>query len=110
MFLSTYENKLDKKGRVSVPASFRSYLSNLGYNVCNLGYNQFKPTLLGYNLAEPLGGAARLYPRHDASDCPSNSNCQPPAASSGVSVFCSASPGSVVAAPIAQPIPPSKWR
>ena len=32
MFLSTYENKLDKKGRVSVPAPFRSYLSNLGYN------------------------------------------------------------------------------
>ena len=32
MFLSTYENKIDKKGRVSVPASFRSYLSNLGYN------------------------------------------------------------------------------
>ena len=32
MFLSSYENKLDKKGRVSVPASFRSYLSNLGYN------------------------------------------------------------------------------
>ena len=32
MFLSTYENNLDKKGRVSVPASFRSYLSNLGYN------------------------------------------------------------------------------
>ena len=32
MFLSTYENKLDKKGRVSVPASFRSYLSNTGYN------------------------------------------------------------------------------
>ena len=32
MFLSTYENKIDKKRRVSVPASFRSYLSNLGYN------------------------------------------------------------------------------
>jgi MraZ protein len=32
MFLSTYENKLDKKGRVSVPATFRSHLSNLGYN------------------------------------------------------------------------------
>ena len=32
MFLSTYENKLDKKGRVSVPASFRSHLSTLGYN------------------------------------------------------------------------------
>ena len=32
MFLSSYENKLDKKRRVSVPASFRSYLSSLGYN------------------------------------------------------------------------------
>ena len=32
MFISTYENKLDKKGRVSVPAAFRSHLSNLGYN------------------------------------------------------------------------------
>ena len=41
MFLSTYENKLDKKGRVSVPASYRSYLSNLGYNgiVCFLSFN-----------------------------------------------------------------------
>ena len=32
MFLSSYENKLDKKGRVSVPASFRTYLISLGYN------------------------------------------------------------------------------
>ena len=32
MFISTYENKLDKKGRVSVPASYRSHLSSLGYN------------------------------------------------------------------------------
>ena len=41
MFLSPYENKLDKKGRVSVPASYRSYLSNLGYNgiVCFLSFN-----------------------------------------------------------------------
>ena len=41
MVLSTYENKLDKKGRVSVPASFRSYLSNLGYNgmVCYPSFN-----------------------------------------------------------------------
>ena len=41
MFLSSFENKLDKKGRVSVPASFRSYLSNLGYNgiIC---YPSFK--------------------------------------------------------------------
>ena len=41
MFLSTYENRIDKKGRVSVPASFRSYLSNLGYNgvVCFPSFN-----------------------------------------------------------------------
>ena len=41
MFLSTYENKLDKKGRVSVPASYRSYLSNLGYNgvICYPSFN-----------------------------------------------------------------------
>ena len=41
MFLSTYENKLDKKGRVSVPSSFRSYLSNLGYNgiICYPSFN-----------------------------------------------------------------------
>ena len=32
MFLSSYENKLDKKGRVSVPANFRSHLSSLGYS------------------------------------------------------------------------------
>ena len=41
MFLSTYENKLDKKGRVSVPSQYRSYLSNLGYNgvVCFPSFN-----------------------------------------------------------------------
>ena len=41
MFLSSYENKIDKKGRVSVPASFRSYLSNLGYNgvICYPSFN-----------------------------------------------------------------------
>ena len=41
MFLSIYENKLDKKGRVSVPSSFRSYLSNLGYNgvICYPSFN-----------------------------------------------------------------------
>ena len=41
MFLSSYENKLDKKGRVSVPASFRSYLSNMGYNgvICYPSFN-----------------------------------------------------------------------
>ena len=41
MFLSTYANKLDKKGRVSVPASYRSYLSNIGYNgiICYPSFN-----------------------------------------------------------------------
>tara|TARA_B100001248_G_scaffold155549_1_gene117115 strand:- start:29543 stop:29986 length:444 start_codon:yes stop_codon:yes gene_type:complete len=32
MFLSSHENKIDKKGRVSVPATFRSYLNSMGYN------------------------------------------------------------------------------
>ena len=32
MFLSNYENRIDKKGRVSVPATFRSYINSLGYN------------------------------------------------------------------------------
>ena len=41
MFISIFENKLDKKGRVSVPASYRSHLSNLGYNsiVCFPSFN-----------------------------------------------------------------------
>ena len=42
MFLSSYENKLDKKGRVSVPATFRSHLSSMGYNglICYPSFNQ----------------------------------------------------------------------
>ena len=32
MFLSSYENKIDKKWRVSVPAAFRSYLTTQGYS------------------------------------------------------------------------------
>ena len=41
MFLSTYENRIDKKGRVSVPANFRSHLSSLGYNgiICYPSFN-----------------------------------------------------------------------
>ena len=43
MFLSTHENKLDKKWRVSVPASFRTYLSSKGYNnvICYPSFNNF---------------------------------------------------------------------
>ena len=32
MFLSSFVNKIDKKGRVSVPATFRSHINTLGYN------------------------------------------------------------------------------
>ena len=32
MFISTFENKLDKKGRVSVPASYRININNEGDN------------------------------------------------------------------------------
>ena len=32
MFLSSFKNRIDKKGRVSVPATFRSFLSSMGYN------------------------------------------------------------------------------
>ena len=41
MFLSTYENRLDKKGRVSVPANFRSRLANFGFNgvICYPSFN-----------------------------------------------------------------------
>ena len=41
MFLSSYENKIDKKGRVSVPATFRSHLGSLGYNgfICYPSFN-----------------------------------------------------------------------
>jgi len=56
MFLSTYENKLDKKGRVSVPASFRSYLSNLGYNgvVCYPSFNNQSIEACSQNRIEKL--------------------------------------------------------
>ena len=41
MFLSTHEYRLDKKGRVSVPASFRSYLNSMGYSgvICYPSFN-----------------------------------------------------------------------
>ena len=38
-------NKLDKKGRVSVPATFRSYLSSIGYNGF-ISYPSFNHTAL----------------------------------------------------------------
>ena len=70
MFLSTYENKLDKKGRVSVPASFRSYLSNLGYNgiVC---FPSFNHSSIEASMDEWLKDGKQtipLYPRFDKYD------------------------------------------
>ena len=45
MFLSSYENKIDKKGRVSVPATFRSHLNSMGYNGF-IGYPSFNHAAL----------------------------------------------------------------
>ena len=45
MFLSSYENKIDKKGRVSVPANFRSFLNSQGYNGF-VSYPSFNHTAL----------------------------------------------------------------
>ena len=45
MFLSSFENKLDKKGRVSVPATFRSHLSSMGYGGF-ISYPSFNNTAL----------------------------------------------------------------
>ena len=45
MFLSSYENKIDKKGRVSVPATFRSHLNSMGYNGF-IAYPSFNHTAL----------------------------------------------------------------
>ena len=59
MFLSTFENKLDKKGRVSVPASFRSYLSNLGYNgvICFPSFNNQSIEAWSQNRVEKISNA-----------------------------------------------------
>ena len=45
MFLSSYENHIDKKGRVSVPASFRSYLNSMGFEGF-IAYPSFNHTAL----------------------------------------------------------------
>ena len=56
MFLSTHENKLDKKGRVSVPASFRSYLGSMGYNgvICYPSFNNPSIEACSQNRIEKL--------------------------------------------------------
>ena len=56
MFISTHENKLDKKGRVSVPASFRSYLGSMGYNgvICYPSFNNQSIEACAQNRIEKL--------------------------------------------------------
>ena len=59
MFLSTYENRLDKKGRVSVPASFRSYLGSMGYNsvFCYPSFNNASIDACSQNRIEKLSNS-----------------------------------------------------
>ena len=45
MFLSSFENRIDKKGRVSVPATFRSHLMSMGYSGF-ISYPSFNHTAL----------------------------------------------------------------
>ena len=71
MFLSTYENKLDKKGRVSVPASFRSHLSNLGYNgvICYPSFNNSSIEVCSQDRIEKLSNTIdTLNPFEDKRD------------------------------------------
>ena len=56
MFISTHENRLDKKGRVSVPASFRSYLGSMGYSgvICYPSFNNSSIEACPQNRIEKL--------------------------------------------------------
>ena len=56
MFLSTHENKLDRKGRVSEPASFRSYLNSMGYSsvICYPSFNNPSIEACSQNRIEKL--------------------------------------------------------
>ena len=79
MFLSTYENKLDKKGRVSVPASFRSHLSNLGYNgvICYPSFNNASIEACSQDRIEKISSAIdSLNPFEESEILPSLSNCK----------------------------------
>ena len=56
MFISTHENRLDKKRRVSVPASFRSYLGSMGYSgvICYPSFNNSSIEACPQNRIEKL--------------------------------------------------------
>ena len=59
MFLSSFENKIDKKGRVSVPATFRSYLNSMGYNgfISYPSFNHHALEACSQDRIEKLSGA-----------------------------------------------------
>ena len=51
LFLSTFINKLDKKGRVSVPSSFRTALAGQGFQGIVLFKSQNHPALEGFAMS-----------------------------------------------------------
>ncbi len=51
LFLSTYVNKLDAKGRISVPASFRTSLSTQSFQGVVLFKSQNHPALEGFPMS-----------------------------------------------------------
>lgn len=50
LFLSTFINKLDKKGRISVPAQFRAYLSDENFSGVILYESFINPSIEGCNI------------------------------------------------------------
>lgn len=50
LFLSTFVNKIDRKGRISVPASFRSALSHLDWPGVVLYRSPLLPAIVGADL------------------------------------------------------------
>ncbi len=65
LFLSTYENKVDKKGRVSVPASFRSAVASSHFSGVAI-YRHIKlPCIEGSDISFLEGLSERFYQDYD---------------------------------------------
>lgn len=60
LFLSTYLNRIDKKGRISVPASFRSALSDQPFQGIVLFRSTKHPCLEGFDYTTMAELSARL--------------------------------------------------
>jgi MraZ protein len=60
LFLSTYANKIDKKGRVSVPAPFRASLAGQSYQGVVLFKATSHPCIEGFDFATMEELSARL--------------------------------------------------